>query len=239
VPAFAFDLGDTLVEYEGVPLNWEAHYATALAALAASQGAAAGPGEISQASEVLRRYNTRLHPRTGEVTFATILEDVLPRLGVSGSRDELAAARAFFGVFRRTLRAFADASRTLERLRARGCAIGVFTDVPYGMPAELAREDVHDAGLQPLIDVFLTSRDVGRRKPAPATLAALATRLGCDPADMVHVGNERKDVDVARAVGCRAVLLDRGGRRPDWGQHRTIRSLDELEAAPPACTNAD
>jgi hypothetical protein len=24
--AFAFDLGDTLVEYEGVPLNWEEHY---------------------------------------------------------------------------------------------------------------------------------------------------------------------------------------------------------------------
>jgi hypothetical protein len=29
--ALAFDLGDTLVEYEGLPLSWEAHYPEALA----------------------------------------------------------------------------------------------------------------------------------------------------------------------------------------------------------------
>jgi hypothetical protein len=44
------------------------------------------------------------------------------------------------------------------------------------------------------------------------------------------VGNERKDVDVALAFGCEAVLFDRAGAAPVWGQRRTIRSLQELLA---------
>jgi hypothetical protein len=100
----AFDLGDTLLEYEGIPFSWEAHYSEALQALAASllrRGLTAA--EIAGGSAVLRRYNTRLNPRI----------------------------------------------------------------------------------------------------------------------------EERKDIDAARAAGCRAVLLDRKGARPDWGQSITLRTLDE------------
>ncbi len=36
--AIAFDLGDTLVEYEGMPLSWVEHYPEALRNLAAFWG---------------------------------------------------------------------------------------------------------------------------------------------------------------------------------------------------------
>jgi len=226
--AVAFDLGDTLVEYEGVPLNWEAHYSEALGNLAAFLGVAVNADQLDRAGTVLRRCNTRLHPRVEEIAFATILRDIGHSFGVEGEHDEVSGATAFFRIFRQRLRCFADTQPALRRLRQHGLQIGVFTDVPYGMPSALVHEDLREAGLARAFDVVLTSRDVGFRKPAVATLAALARKLGCAPFELIHVGNERKDIEVARAFGCSAVLLDRRGHGTNWGQDRTVAALDEL-----------
>lgn len=223
-----FDLGDTLVEYEGIPLNWEEHYEAALARLAAALGSPVTGDAIVQACAVLRRYNTRLHPRTEEVTFQKILDELCPCFGVASPRDELRAAHAFFDLFRQRLRCFPETHDTLARLRTKAFTLGVFTDVPYGMPRELVVEDLRNAGLEHAFDAIITSRDAGFRKPAPATLAFVATSIGCSAAEMTHVGNERKDIEVARAVGCRSILIDRHGRNPDWKQDRTLPSLAAL-----------
>jgi phosphoglycolate phosphatase-like HAD superfamily hydrolase len=46
------------------------------------------------------------------------------------------------------------------------------------------------------------------------------------------VGNERKDVEGASAAGARAVLLWREqAPAPAWGQHTSVRYLDELRDA--------
>jgi FMN phosphatase YigB (HAD superfamily) len=74
----------------------------------------------------------------------------------------------------------------------------------------------------------VTSGEVGQRKPSPAALAFVAARLGLGPGDFAYVGNERKDVAAAQAFGCRAVLVDRAGSVPSWGQDETIASLAEL-----------
>jgi len=96
------------------------------------------------------------------------------------------------------------------------------------MPTELVVQDLRSAGLASFADNLLTSRDVGFRKPSIQTLQALAQRLDCEPTEMSYVGNERKDVEATRAIGCRALLLRRQGDSVDWGQDVTIRSLDEL-----------
>jgi putative hydrolase of the HAD superfamily len=230
VTAVAFDLGDTLVEYEGLPLSWEAHYGAALASLTAELRLGATPDQIAQACGVLRRYNTRLQPRTNEVSFSTILRELLACFADERDVevDEAIGAAAFFRVFRQRLRCFDDVRPTLTRLRAQRRRLGVFTDVPYGMPRALVLEDLAQTKLSDAFDMLLTSRDVGFRKPSPATLQALAERLGCGPKEMAYVGNERKDVEVARAFGCLSILLDRTGAGQEWGQDFTIRSLAEL-----------
>lgn len=226
--AIAFDLGDTLVEYEGLPLSWEAHYPEALASLADSLSLSPQPAQIEAARAVLRRYNTRLNPRTTEVTFATIAGDVLACFGYGGRLDEFDGATAFFRIFRQRLRCFPETRAALTRLRAHGLRIGVFTDVPYGMPRELVIQDLAVTALTEFIDDLVTSRDAGFRKPAPDALRAVADRLSCAPNEMTYVGNERKDIDAARAFGCPAVLIDRERLCPAWGQDQTIRSLAEL-----------
>ncbi len=226
--AVAFDLGDTLVEYAGLPPSWVEHYPDALRSLAAAVGFTPNPEQVESAAAVLRRYNTRIHAREHEVTFATILQEISGCFGRPFAGDELPHATAFFRVFRQRLRCFPDSPAALKKIRERGLKIGVFTDVPYGMPAALVAEDVAEAGLAGRFNVLITSREAGFRKPAVATLAALARALECGPSDMAYVGNERKDVEVALAFGCEAVLLDRARLAPAWGQHRTIISLAEL-----------
>jgi putative hydrolase of the HAD superfamily len=228
IEAWAFDLGDTLVEYEGVPLSWVDHYDEALVQFAVHLGVAPTPSGLAAGRAVLRRYNTRLNPRPDEVPFAIIAGELAASFGRFAPIDEVASARAFFRIFRQRLRAFADTRPALSRLRADGRPIGVLTDVPYGMPRELVLDDLRQAELDDLVDVLLTSREAGSRKPAPAALGALAAALAMPPARLAYVGNERKDIDAARAAGCVAILLDRAGDSPAWGQHATIRSLTEL-----------
>lgn len=226
--AIAFDLGDTLVEYEGLPLSWVEHYPEALGQLAAFWGVTADSKQISHACDVLRKYNTRLNPRIVEYPFAVIMEELLPCFHVSQGADELGCAQAFFQVFRQRLRCFPDSRDVLEALRRKGLKIGIFTDVPYGMPRELVLDDVREAALGTLFDVLLTSRDVGYRKPSVEALRTLGLKLGCEAYEMAYVGNEKKDVEVARAWGCRAILIDRLHCGHLWGQDRTIASLVEL-----------
>jgi putative hydrolase of the HAD superfamily len=225
---FAFDLGDTLVEYEGLPLSWVEYYPEALGRLAASLRTAPTVAQVEAACEVLRRANTRLHPRLVEIPFVRILGEICECFAVPVAADPEAAARAFFSVFRQRLRVFPDTVPTLETLRRRGAKIAVFTDVPYGMPRALVLEDIRETGLEHLLDLIVTSNEVGYRKPAPETLAHVARTFGRNPWEIAYVGNERKDVEVARAFGCEAILVVRVGTQPLWGQDRTVLSLMEL-----------
>src|SRR5262249_9637762 len=142
----AFDLGDTLVEYAGLPLSWEAHYPDALAGLGSVLGVQSTPGMIASGCSVLRRYNTRLVPRLTEVSFSQILGEVLASWGVSATSNDAACAAAFFAVFRQRLRCFPEVGNVLRAARSRGQRVGVVTDVPYGMPRELVLEDLEAAG---------------------------------------------------------------------------------------------
>lgn len=227
--AFVFDLGDTLIEYEGLPLSWEAHYSDALNCLAASLGISLTAPQLAAGHAVLRKYNTRHSPRDREVTFAVILENLLVSWDVClAGHDEIQCAATFFQIFRQRLRCFPETKAVLQSLRQRGVAIGIFTDVPYGMPRDFVLADIKATALDGLFDVLLTSREVGYRKPRIETIAAVAAALNCDAPQITHVGNERKDIDVALAFGCRSVLINRSEQKFDWGQERTISSLLEL-----------
>src|SRR5207244_6772802 len=81
VLAVGFDLGDTLSEYAGVPLNWEREYPAALAAVADVCRLELSEGRIRCGVQLLSRYNTRRTPRpaereyTAEPIFQELLHD--------------------------------------------------------------------------------------------------------------------------------------------------------------------
>ncbi len=228
-----FDLGETLIEYEGVPLDWQSEYPPALAAVAALWGGRLSPEQVASGTAVLHSYNTRLAPRRHEVDAATVFGELLAALDAPPGRSALLdpASDAFFAVFRRRARAFTDVTATLAALAAAGTAVGVLTDVPYGMPRRLVLQDLAAAGLDSLAPATLTSTDVGVRKPDPAGFAALARRLHRAAATMLYIGNEQKDIVGAQAAGMSAALVWRGDAPvPDLGQDLTVTSLEQLLA---------
>jgi FMN phosphatase YigB (HAD superfamily) len=227
-----FDLGETLVEYEGVPLDWQREYPRALAAVASLWGGSFTAAQVEAGSAVLRRYNTRLAPRRQEVDGGTVFGELIDALGVPAEDAGLlhdAAGDAFFGAFQRRVRAFADVDVTLAALTAAGTSVGVLTDVPYGMPRRLVLRDLSAAGLDALAPWTLTSVEVGVRKPDAVGFEALARRLRCPARAIVFVGNEEKDVIGAKAAGMTAALVWRGDVPvPSWSQGVTLSSLEQL-----------
>ncbi|MEM9380424.1 MAG: HAD-IA family hydrolase [Planctomycetota bacterium] len=126
----------------------------------------------------------------------------------------------------RTFRVFPDARDLLGRARARGLPIAVVSNWSEALDGL-----VRDLGLD--VDVVLSSAVLRSEKPEPAIFLAALRAVGADPADALHVGDSlRCDVEGARAVGVRAVLLDRSatGRAGSAAKGvPRVRSLEDLE----------
>src|SRR5262249_14621533 len=66
------------------------------------------------------------------------------------------------------------------------------------------------------VDAIVDSRSHGLVKPHPTIFRSALDQLGVDAAEAVMVGDSvEEDVEGARALGMRAVLVDREGRHPE------------------------
>ena len=226
--AIGFDFGHTLAYNPAVALSWTDHYCAALRHASRESGVSLSDGGLAAACRILQQYNTRANPRTKEVSSDEIFSSLLREAGVADS-VLVPFSSAFFGYFEQTLVLFDDALPALRSLRSAGLRIGVLTDVPYGKRRDFVDRELRNLGdLLANVDEFLTSVEVGHRKPSPIGLHTLADRLGARAADMAYVGDEPKDVSAAQAAGMVAILLDRTGMEPRWGQDYTISSLAQI-----------
>jgi putative hydrolase of the HAD superfamily len=132
---------------------------------------------------------------------ASLLADALA-LGVTG--PDLLASLTDAIVFR----AYPDAAPALGRLVAAGLRLAVIANWDISLPDVLAR-----LGLAGPLATIVTAAEVGAAKPDPRPFQVALERLGVEPADCVHVGDDpATDVAGARAAGLAALLLDRSGR---------------------------
>jgi HAD superfamily hydrolase (TIGR01662 family) len=116
-----------------------------------------------------------------------------------------------------------DVVPALERLRGAGLKLGLVSNTSRDLGAF-----VRHFGLE--VDAWIASGSYGKVKPSPLIFRAALELVGCEPADAVMVGDSPEDdVAGARAVGMRALLLDREGRFPD--EPARIESLAELPGA--------
>ena len=109
--------------------------------------------------------------------------------------------------------------------------LGVISNTVGSGDAELI-EALEKAGIRPLIDALVTSRDFGVAKPDPAIYAEGARRLGV-PLDETLMVGDRLDTDVAGALkaGIPAVWLRHAGAVPIPGITPT-HIIDRLAELP-------
>jgi HAD superfamily hydrolase (TIGR01662 family) len=118
---------------------------------------------------------------------------------------------------------YEDALPVLEELRAHGLKLGVVSNGERDLD-----EFVSHHGLE--VDVAVGSKSHGVRKPDPSIFEAALAALGVAPAEAAMVGDSPEDdVEGARALGMRALLLDRDQRYPDVPER--IPDLFALPAA--------
>jgi putative hydrolase of the HAD superfamily len=115
-----------------------------------------------------------------------------------------------------------DVLPAIAAIRSAGLRIGLVSN-----SARDVREFARHHGLD--VDAGISSFHHGRTKPHASIFRAVLELLGVEPAEAVMVGDTvADDIEGARAIGMRAILLDREGLRPDFEPR--IESLGELPA---------
>jgi HAD superfamily hydrolase (TIGR01662 family) len=103
-----------------------------------------------------------------------------------------------------------DVAEALADLRAAGLRIGLVSNSSRDV-----REFASHHGLE--VDAGISSFHHGRTKPHASIFRAVLDLLGVEPGEAVMVGDTiADDIEGALAVGMRAILVDREGRRPDF-----------------------
>ena len=113
--------------------------------------------------------------------------------------------------------------RRPRRARRHGMKLGLVTNGQRDL-----EEFVAHRGLE--VDAMVGSRLDGRTKPHPSIFVAALRVLEVEPGEAAMVGDSyADDIAGARALGMRAILLDRDGLRPD--EPERIEALLALPAA--------
>jgi putative hydrolase of the HAD superfamily len=118
---------------------------------------------------------------------------------------------------------YEDALPTLEALRRHGLAIGLVTNGQRDLDGFVSHHGL-------VVDAAVGSKAHGRIKPHPSIFTAALQALDATPEQVAMVGDSYEDdIEGARALGIRAILLDRDGRYPDASDR-----IDTLLALPAA-----
>ena len=104
---------------------------------------------------------------------------------------------------------YEDVEPVLDELRAYGLSIGLISNGARDLREFVQHHRLH-------VDVSVGSRYHGKVKPDPTIFRKALDQLGVEPAQAAMVGDHLKDdVEGARAIGMRAVLIDREGLYPE------------------------
>jgi putative hydrolase of the HAD superfamily len=148
--------------------------------------------------------------------YTAPVRDVLADAGIPmEAMDDVCAARLEF--VRSCLVPRDGAVETLRRLRDDGYRVGLIT---------VCSEDVEtlwpESAFAGLFDAEIFSSRIGISKPDPRIYLACCEELGVEPREAVFVGDGANDeLEGARRVGIRAILIHKPDQDPLWPEVRT------------------
>jgi putative hydrolase of the HAD superfamily len=225
VKAVVFDLGNTLIT-SPFPLNWQKFYSDAIIETLRSIGLEADNDKLKKGESILLKYNTRVNPREYEIDCHTIFTELFDTWGINDRSKIEPAKDTFADFFLGKSELFPNSIPLLEELKKKVIKTGILTNAAYGMGRKYF--DQNTKVLSKNCDIFLTSVEIGFRKPNPRGYHELARRLELNTSDCLFVGDEEVDIKGANASGMISVLNDRNGNNKQYGQVYTLSSLDDI-----------
>ncbi len=234
--AVLFDLGGTLIHFEG---TWPSVMQSAdqeLVSHLQSQGFAIEPESfVTEFRRRLDDYYTQRESEFVEHTTAYLLRTLLNDLGYPDVTPEMTrpALQRLYSVSQAHWKAEDDAISTLAALRQAGYKLGIVSNAGDDDDVQTL---VDNTGLREYFDFVLSSAACGIRKPNPHIFEIALDNWGIPPAKAAMVGDTLgADVLGARNAGLYSVWITRRADTPANRDHEdtiqpdaTIASLHEL-----------
>ena len=202
-----FDLGGTLLEYKGMPLNWSEYYHQGFENVSKSLGFDVSESEILESVEIMKAYNPRFSGREEEIAPEIIFRDVIKDwAGIDKIEDINTVIDSFFDGIELKAEVFEYSFSIIDKLKKQGCKVACLTDLPNGMPDRIFKKEFQV--LIDSLDLYVSSQSCGYRKPNKNGLKYIADQFGCDITQILFVGDEDKDRKTAENAGCRFIRID-------------------------------
>jgi len=225
IKAICFDLGDTLV-YSENQLSWANNYKNALEKGFSSINKNPTEDEYNNCIEVLKKYNTRINPREYEISSGQIFNEIMELMDLNIMEKDI-IEKCFFEYYMKNNKAFDDTEEVLEDIKENNFKIGILTDVPYGS-INVVTDDINKIKNHKIIDVILSSVEVGYRKPNINGYIMLSKKLGVQTDEMIYIGNEEKDVIGANNAGIISILINRTNEEKYYGEKYQFKILKDM-----------
>jgi putative hydrolase of the HAD superfamily len=225
IKAVGFDYGNTLT-WSGMPLNWKDFYREALTSALQAADVNITPEKLQAGEKILLKYNTRVNERDWEVTSDTVFTELFADWGITARSALQPAKDAFYSFFFTKTKVYPETESVLKELKKKNIKIGVLSNTAYGADKEYLIGSTPQ--INQYFDVCLASTEVGFRKPHTKGFLQLLRALQVPAGDCLFVGDEPVDIIGANKAGIVSVLINRSGKKRDYGQKYTVNSLTDI-----------
>ncbi|MDH7509041.1 MAG: HAD-IA family hydrolase [Methanomassiliicoccales archaeon] len=210
--AILFDLGHTLIDYYH---DWKEPEMKAIKKVYRILSTDFGiPDEeedfYQHLSRLLMEAREAKIKKMIEVPLSDVLDRCFHRYGCDGDDDLMdKALHAFYETLLENRQLIPGAKEMLDKVHARGYAIGLISDVAWGLPSEFPLRDMRYYGIDQYFDDLIFSTDVGLRKPNPKIFKMALSNLDARPDEAMFIGNSlQADIKGAKGVGMVAILKE-------------------------------
>lgn len=202
--SIVFDLGGTLMEYAGMPLNWSDYYICGFEKVNEILKLNLSENDLQKSANKLKSYNPRTSKREYEIKPEEIFNNII------SNWEEKPAANKVIEIFFEGLGLKANiyeySTELLKKCRNWGFKTACLTDLPNGMPDSLFKPGIEK--ILPYFDLYVSSQICGVRKPNKGGICYIADAFEIRETEILFVGDEEKDFLTALNAGCGFVYID-------------------------------
>lgn len=199
-----FDLGGTLMEYAGMPLNWSDYYICGLEKLNEILKLNLSENDLQESANILKSYNPRISKREYEIKPEDIFNDIISRWVEKPDTNKV--IEIFFQGLSLKANIYEYSTELLKKCRSLGFKIACLTDLPNGMPDYIFKPAIEN--ILPYFDLYVSSQICGVRKPNKGGICYIADAFEIREAEILFVGDEEKDFLTALNAGCDFVYIN-------------------------------
>lgn len=214
-----FDLGGTLMQYEGMSYSWVEFYQQGIDAIIQKYNCNVSMEDIQKSVQILKDFNPRVSGREVEYSAEHIFSNVLEHWNIDTPIKN--CIETFWQGLKLSAKIYPDTIEVLKELKEKGYIIVTLTDLPNAMPDEIFKKDISE--LLSYFDYYVSSCVAGYRKPNCKGLQMISDKYGVPVTELVFVGDEEKDRKTACNANCKFVHIQRTTK-----SEGSISSLYEL-----------